>query len=223
MSQISQYIDPTSGLVASQDGGRDNLVLFTVTALMLSSPQSMISQQELLELTNSLTTFLSLTEVKMGLYERLPGAKDNSVDNLIATAEISKEIALEIWDYGSKNSWCFNPAYPDDFSLKYWYGRFIGFVPHVKACAEIRLTLIDKVLWSIACIFSALSPYGNTSDKCLQFIMNHSMQGRSKLCDWAIDQWKWIMKHKYPMGMREVYSIYFGRDHLFAVDGPKEF
>lgn len=145
------------------------------------------------------------------------------MDNLIATAEISKEIALEIWDYGSKNSWCFNTAYPDDFSLKYWYGRFIGFVPHVKACAEIKLTLIDKVLWSIACIFSALSPYGNTSDKCLQFIMNHSMQGRSKLCDWTISQWRWLMQKKYPSGMAEVYSIYFGKDHPFAINGPRGF
>lgn len=220
-SQILAYADSTSGLITASDGGRDNLVLFTVTAMIIPR---LMSDAEGWDLAGKINSFLDLTEIKIGLFERLPGARDNSVDNLVATAAFSDQRALEIWTYGSQNDWCFNPAEPGVFNFKYWYWpRFIGILPHIKACAGKPLNIVDTVLWSVACIFSALSARDNTSDKCLQFIMNHSMEGRSKLCDWTISQWRWLMQKKYPSGMAEVYAIYFGPKHPFAVNGPRGF
>lgn len=206
---IKPFLDPATGLIMSKDGGKDNEVLNCATLDMLDGclPH---------DLEYALNRFVNQTAVKVGLYFRYPGANDNSVDNYIALAALSRVLAMKIFDYGSRNLWCFDPAYPTKFSFSKWYFRFIGFRPFIKARAGLGLNIFDAFLFSLSAVFTALSAYGNTSDKCLQVLMNFHMKESHWLVEFGIWSFNQLMRRKYPKGLAELYGIYFGPDHPFT-------
>lgn len=206
---IEPFIDPATGLIASKDGGKDNEVLNLATFERLRG-----------ELTTdfeiALITFMNKTRVKDGLWFRYPGSTDNSVDNYIAYAYLSPMFALQTLKYGNKNFWCFNPAAPDSFTLRTWYGRFIGFKPFIKARIYERLNILDAFLFGVSAVFTAMSEYGNTTDKCLQVLMNRHVWDCHWLSNLFIRAFDKLMNRKYPRGLPQLYSIYFGPEHPFT-------
>lgn len=217
--EIKPWIDET-GMIQAANHGRDNLILGTAHLIAL-----LTDPLEQADWRFKAWMFLSdEVAVRSGLYKRYPDCTgNNSVDNLVAAAFASKAQALLIYIRGKKMHWSFDVENPDEFSWRYWYGRFIGFSPFIKMAAGASIGLVGQLLWSLACIFSALSSKQNTSDKLLQYLMNRIVGGRYWLCDRAMEFWRKIMARKYPGGMRDVYAIYYGPDHPFAKYAPADF
>lgn len=206
---LAPYIDPETGLIASKDGGKDNETLNVATF-------EHIHGELPTGLEVALILFMQKTKVKDGLWLRYLGATDNSVDNYIAVACLSPLFALQILKYGERNLWCFNPAVPDSFVLRCWYGRFLGFKPFIKARVYERMNTLDAFLFGASAVFTAFSEYGNTTDKCLQVLMNQYARNCHWLSDLFISLFERLMYRKYPKGLTELYGIYFGLDHPFT-------
>lgn len=218
-TEIEFFRDPDTGMIHAADGGRDNLILNTATLISLLSADE--SKQAWAR--DAAIDFLISSEVQPGLYKREPThTGSNSVDNLIAAACVSQLIAWDIAEHGRKHRWCFNVERPGTFELKHWYGRFLGVPAFVRLRARDR-ALFDPLLFSIACVLSTFSKRENTSDKCLQRLMNEAIKGEHWLCDLAIRVWNKLMQRKYPGGLAELYGVYFGPLHPFARHAPREF
>jgi hypothetical protein len=218
--EIKPWIDPQTGMIQAADHGTDNLILGTAHLIALlpeGEDRSYWRFKAWMFLSNDVT-------VRTGLYRRYPGATgNNSVDNLVAAAYASSSHAFFIYIRGTKMHWCFDVENPDKFSWRYWYARFVGFPPFIKMAAGKKIGLMSQVLWSIACVYSALTPKQNTSDKLLQYLMNRVVGGRHWLCDRAISAWGRLMARKYPGGMRDVYAVYYAPTHPFAKYAPTDF
>lgn len=218
--EIKPWIHKETGMITASDGGIDNLALGTAHLIALLTEGA-----EKAEWRFKAWKFLSSESVSVrpGLYRRYPGATgNNSVDNLVAAAFSCSGQAFFICLRGTQMHWCFDVENPDKFSFKYWYARFIGFPPFIKIAAGEKIGLISQLLWSIACIYSALTPKQNTSDKLLQYLMNRTVGGRYWLCDRAIGAWGRLMARKYS-SLKEVYAVYYGDSHPFAKHAPDDF
>lgn len=207
IDDMKPWLDPETGLYQAPDHGRDNLIVHTA-ALMAQLPSD-------LHLYMSAKVFHVFVAdnmtVQRGLYRRYPGALlENSVDNLIALACANDYFAMQILQRGREYHWCFDVAYPLGMSFKYWYGRFIGFPPFIAMAAGKKIGIISQLLFSVACIYSAFSKYDNTSDKCLQYLMNKRVYGKYRLVDWSIRVWRKLMLRKYKAGLWELYFRYYG-------------
>lgn len=210
LDQLGTLYDPMTHSVLALDGGRDNGILFFATFIAHLEG----SDRDLLELTAQ----LAVTErvKRPGLYYRQPNIEDdNSVDNLTAILYLIDTynfpgLAEQPYYWATTHGWCWNVKDPEVWSVRFWYWRFIGIPPIVKAVAKLPQTYMDQILWSLATVFCALSPYGNTSDKCLQILDNRIMERRLlALPSLAIKIWQTIMTWKYPGGEQELYSMYF--------------
>lgn len=213
---IKPYIDAETGMVMAADGGRDNLILNTATLIALLGDGSGWEMKAL--------RFLSSVTVAPGLYKRYPGhTGSNSVDNLIGAACASYLIPSQIRLWARHSRWCFNVEKPGSWAFRHWYWKFIGIPPFIHMAAGRPIGLFYQLTFALACIFSTFSERGNTSDKCLQFLINRRVEHRYPLVNWSIRIWRNRMAKKYPGGMAEVYSIYFGPEHPFTRYARKDF
>jgi hypothetical protein len=210
---IQPFIDSQTGLVAGADGGRDNETLDTATFKFLQKELSPAMNQ-------AIDQFLNVTRVSLGVWRRYPNASDNSVDNYVGIAYLSSGYAKTIQLRGENSFWCFNISNPNKFALRFWFGRFLGFAPFIRASATGKMGLIDAFFYAITCFLTSLSAPENTSDKCLQILMNDRVKGLHWLSDLGIKAFNSVMRRKYPRGVQSVYSIYFGPNHPFTLAAP---
>lgn len=202
--EIQPYLDKETGLLAAPDGGRDNLILYSVYLYREMGERG----ERRYELLDRALRMMGATRVAPGLYLRHPGSTDgNSLDNLVGAAFIDFGMAYERWEtFGPY----FNAANPSERKRnKYWYGRFPGLKAYIKACAGIKLNAWDKLLWSVACIFNAYFSRG-ASDPLLQNLQNHVMSIYG-YCPFARKVWA----RRYPSA-QALYAEYFGKDHPMA-------
>lgn len=216
MIDVTPYIDSATGLMVSRDGGKDNEILNMAT---LEHVQGFLTEDQSL----AVHTYLKNSEVQDGLFARSPGAQDNSVDNLIAIAYLSPVDAIDMYHYGRNNWWVFNVAKPGKLKLQFFFGRFVGFIPFLSAAAFGYMSTFEALLYAVSTIFTSFSEHGNTSDKCLQVLMNERVLGKHWLSDWGIRVFNKLMMEKYPGGLHELYTVYFGANHPFTINAWRKF
>lgn len=222
--EMIPWIDEETKLVQAADHGRDNLILHTAHLMQLLLENNHLDRY--IYWSGVVFGFLSNPTVRTspGFYRRYPnGPMDNSVDNYIGAACANDYHCMWIRAQGHMSNWCFNVEEPYKFKLKYWFGRFIGFPPFIKMASGEPVGLLSQLFFSVACIYSSLSSYGNTSDKLLQLLMNKRVKGKHFLVDKSISVWRWIMNKKYKRGEQELYGIYYGKAHPFAEYSKERF
>lgn len=222
LSDLDRWIDPETGLITAADGGVDNLATCTATALQF------LGAEDRLTLRSRVIEFFRLCEVKPGLYSRRPGDHGTgSVDNLVGMACLSYQLDTDhrykMLKYADANDWVFDVENPGSSSVRNNYGRFAGIPPFLKIAAGVGAPLYDQVIMAGATVFNAGSARENTSDKCLQILINSVVSGRYTICSLGIGVWKTWMQKKYPRGQRELYEIYWGVAHPFTLESPTLF
>lgn len=207
--QSGDFLDPNYGMVSNSAHNGvapncDNYWLFTAEAASLGY------------VPEKLNDFYRGCMIEPGLVHRYPGrtGDDISRDEMIGMAYLSEQFAKDILAYGSSHTWDFDVPNPGIFSLNFFDARFIDFSPFIQHCASQPLSIYDQILWSIGCVLSALSAYGDTSGKLIMLLEVERMKGSYSLCDFAIATWKWIMSRKYPGGPKELRKVYFGSHPL---------
>jgi hypothetical protein len=157
-----------------------------------------------------------------GLIYRFPNVdSDVSQQEIAAAVSLFPEVFFFI--YGCNHSWCFNVQNPGHFTLNYWFGRFIDFPAFVKSQTTGHLGVLGQLLWSIAITTTTMTDYGNTSEKVYKWMQVEKMRGRHVLTNWAIQLWSKLMQKKYPGGPKELFSIYFPKEHPFIQYAPDQF
>lgn len=217
---LAKYVDPETGLFTGADGGRDDMPVVAAVAIFVSNDPIYV-----LKTAQRVLLFLEREDINLGwgIFRRYPGANDNSMDNMVAACFVSPEFAKSVLAGASMTEWCFNVRNPLRFSVQDFYGRFIGFIPFVKACAEADLNRVNIFLSSVACLYSTISPYGDTTNKILQMLMNVRLRGRDKWLDRAINEWCAIMQRRYPKGPKELLGLYYGIDHPITLEAAEVF
>jgi hypothetical protein len=208
---LKPYIDPDSGLVMAADGGCDNEPLFAAIAFRLD-PWGMAG------LKVNAHDFLSRESVRIvpGLYRRYPGATDNSVDNLVGVCCFGESFAKSILTYCESTRFSYDVTKPGHFTLRYWFGRFVGFPPFVKAAAGKKIGIGSQILFSLACLFTLIGSRTDVGNRQLQLLMNDVLYGKYRLVDATIRFWGKRMKKMYPNGAKDIFSLYHGPNHPFV-------
>lgn len=157
------------------------------------------------------------SQTSIGLFTRHPEVKSNiSKDELIGAAAISPAIALHMLMHAERNRWCFNAERPGKFEWRYWVWRFLDVPAFIRIRAEGKMTLVDRLLWSIACERSCRPGPIETSGKKLMYVQIPFVEGKYWLCDQAIRFWRKTMTRKYPGGPKQLMTEYFGVNHPTA-------
>jgi hypothetical protein len=104
-----------------------------------------------------------------------------------------------------------------------YFSRIIDFFPALQAAAQRSLSVNDRGLFCAALIANFFEHKSATSGKCLIYLKAKMVEGKYPLCDFVISLWRFIQKLRYPGGMKDVYAIYFGESHPFALYGPGDF
>jgi hypothetical protein len=199
----------------------DNLLLFTGTYIQLLDT---ITPND----AYLFSKFVRSCEVVPGLFNRYPGFHgQESWDDLIGVVAGSHRLGLqygsEVLYYGEDHDWNWNNVQPGVINTESMLGRFPQFVAMLRVAGRETPSYAEQILFAACCIRAAFDPPGDTSGRCLQFLMNRVVFGKCMLMDLSIFFWRWKMKRVYPGGMRDVYKIYFGPEHPFAVYGPTDF
>lgn len=166
------------------------------------------------------TLYQNLAECQVvpGLYKVDPHRiQGMTPDNIVGY--ISILYSPEIYHYGLTTFWSYDCTAPYKFSLKYCVARFPGFVSFIKLSAVQDISIFGHIAIFLSAIFNTLSQYDNASDKCLQYLLNKRLTENS----WTVRSWKYLMMRKYPGGLKELYSIYYGKDHPFTKYAPTQF
>lgn len=219
-------LDTTWGLPLGKDGGRDNFMKDTAVLLALASPQ------ERIEFEPKVYSFIAMTRVASGLYEREPGSTSrNSVDNLIGTmvsAKITNDwtTSKAILTRGLHYNWTYSLAYPETkFSLirpctwkaiADWYGKFVGFPPFVSLTLGALVGFVDLWFLYFSVWDTVRTPVNNTSDKILMWLMWQVMPQDHWLVKRAYAHWRLIMTAMYG-DLAGLFSIYYGAAHPFTL------
>lgn len=121
-----------------------------------------------------------------------------------------------------------------------WVGRIIDFPPLLKVCARVPLSLGSQISFAAAFLWNVWGPHRNedgrqtwkwsfgepreeTSGRCLLYLKSLAVQGKYGLVDVALGIWRWRMRRLYTLGMKDVYTIYFGTGHPFSLFAPTDF
>lgn len=223
-SQVALWREPTWAVISNQkyptDHSSDNALLFTATYILLCDEPE--TEKEMF------SKFVDACQVQPGLYNRFPGCKDTEGwDDLIGVAAASVRLGLnyhhEILAWGEKHNWTWDNVNPDSPSLSSFLGRYPTFLPFLQMACGQTPTPADELLYIGGNEASALTPVGNESGKCLQYLMNRSVFGKRPEIDLSIWLWRELMKAKYPAGLSDLYSHYFGASHPFALFSPRNF
>jgi hypothetical protein len=223
-SQVQAWREPTWRVVSNQkkptDKSSDNPTLFTATYLV--NCDDLTSEKQVF------VNFINACQVERGLFNRYPGDLDlNSWDEMIGLTAASVKLGLnyhhDILLWGEDNNWTWNNPDPSKEPIQAFLGRYPAFIPFLQMACGHTPTPVDEVLYAGANEASAMTPVGNESGKCLQYLMNKTIFGKRPEIDLSIWIWRELMKKKYPGGMKDVYASYFGAFHPFALYGPADF
>lgn len=224
---IQPYKEQMYGVVTSHrfppNGSCDNGLLFTAEYIDLlwrrfkaMQPSSVEDFTDYCSELTKYNMFLQACEQESGLIRRYPSKiQDQQFDDYVGAAAVNSLFAKRALDYGRKNKYCWNIERPGKFELNYFFGRLPGFVPYLRAAANVRIGIIGAILWSLSTVFAALQADGKeTSGVKLQFLQNGVMERRkSIIAKLAIKFWRYKLKKKFPNGMQDVWAIYFGPEH----------
>jgi len=145
---------------------------------------------------------------------------DDYIGMLTISALANGKEAEEIYEYGKAHGWSYvNVAYnfADVFNGQFW--RLPGVVQHIKLCAGKAWNWFDCLMFFIAVMANAFTAKNDTSGKILtwHYVSMYELKGdKSPLCEFAATFWKKRILEMYPNAMGDVFSIYFGPEHIFS-------
>lgn len=208
---IKDYQEP-NGMVSIYKNpaprSTDNGLLFTATYLVLLGGGTAVERQWYNQIALD-------CEIEPGLLARYPGEKEpTSHDDLTGASVASVLMARRIY----ARLLAFSGFYGTNF-----LERIPDFWPTLKACALEDIDWIDMLLFSAGILANCFEKRSATSGKCLAYLKCKAMEGQSRVLDIVIAIWRTVQKWRYRGGMKDVYAIYFGASHPFAVYGPEDF
>lgn len=226
---IEPYREPTTRAIGLRknppDFSEDNLPLFYVTYLNIlkytlqsedGCPAQGADYQLIMQERTIYYGILETLEMEPGCYSRRPlDSESSSYDDHLAIACFNSNLARSIYDYAIKHDWMWPPG-------KY-LGRFQLFVPTVKYCAGVKLSMVSQLQLAGAFIWNSFEKKEETSGKCLHYMVSLAMSGSpSWIIQTALSIWRLRMTKLYG-GPRGLYSIYFGSEHPFSIYSPEVF
>lgn len=128
--------------------------------------------------------------------------------------------AKEIYAHGKANGWFYAAriyTIRHAFNAIFW--RMPGVVQHIKRCAGVKWSKLDHLIFSLKAISNSFTKKEDTSGKILTWhyvTMYERSSDRSFIGDFAARLWKKKILKTYPMGMSDVFRIYYGPDHFFT-------
>ncbi len=189
----------------------DNALLFTATYL--------VHNPEDLEMKEKYFHFVDKCQVpnNPGLYYRYPNFVDlNAFDDQTGICLMSHMYnthhADDIYMHGYMNNWSWNTENPGVWTRRSFFGRIPSHVAFVKACAKYHISLLDSLYASIAYLYDCFVSRDETNGRCLLYLRQKVLKGKSKVLDLSINLWKYVMMKKYPDGLKGLYTVYF-KDH----------
>ena len=129
--------------------------------------------------------------------------------------------ANAIYLHGKLTGWEFNNL-PDSgwknwFNSQFW--RIPGVIQHIKLCARVNWSIVDKFMFSISIIGAILGPQDDTSGKILKWHMitvYELSDQKNWFCSWIVRKWKAKTLATYSGGMGDVFNVYYGPSHPFV-------
>jgi hypothetical protein len=202
----------------------DNALLFTSTYVALNPNDTTYW-------CDYFIPFMQACQVpnQRGLYYRYPGVITfNEFDDLTGISVACNQIgynldAIAILEHGRKNLYFWNNLNPGVKVKEAFFGRIPSFVAGLKAAAGEKLNLFDVLYTAIAYIYDAYVDKQETNGRCMLYLRQKVLRGKSMLLDLALAFWRKRMIKLYPDGMKGVYRIYFGPEHPFTIHGPGDF
>lgn len=128
--------------------------------------------------------------------------------------------AQKIEKYGRQNNWIFNNIRPGKITqnkfMDAWFGRFPGFVGHLRLCAGKSPGPIQALCLASGIYAGAMAPRNESTTKILTWfeveVARHRKQAN---CDDAIKAWdKQLVKQFGTLG--GMFAAHVGEDHPFA-------
>lgn len=226
---IKEYREPTYGLVSNVknpgDRSCDNGLLFSATYIVLldRAPEQYAELVWFIDIIRKCS-------IENGVYARYPGEKTPTThDDLTGIVSIGRGTlaSLGLYFYLNMHDW-FYPAEGSQVSDASRYGnllaRIVDFPATVRAAATVKLTTLSKVGFCLGLLWNCFEKKSETSGKCLIYLKARTVEkSGSRICNLTVWIWRRVQAVRYTGGMRDVYAIYFGPEHPFAVYGPRDF
>lgn len=151
-----------------------------------------------------------------------PQTHDDYIGFVSVAGLLEPLLAWRIYNYGTGHKWNYMLPWTKDF--RSWFNgqfwRMPGVVQTIKIAANEPLNLWDRFFLFLGFFGSTLSPANSTSGRLLgwcQLMIYEHKKLNYLLPNLGINLWKRDLKKHYPNLMGDVFSIYYGKDHPFAV------
>jgi hypothetical protein len=197
-----------------------NALLFTAEAMLVLRQQGCLAQ---FDRDLFLIQVSEACEIITGLYKRPPpySQDQESQDDYIGLAAASYFLgtshARDMLEYGREHvyRWRFlrlpyqyDKAHVEESRVfDAWLGRFVTAMIHIQWAAGERPALWRRLWWACSVAFS-----GSKDDQdpwLLNWLMIHTMDGRSRIGVVAASIWRWRLRRAFPDGIRQVFARYF--------------
>lgn len=165
------------------------------------------------------------SQIVPGLINRGPHKKndhqehDDYVGLLYFAGRANPYIAKHVYYFGKVNGFIYDNTGISGFGLKQklscWHRRFPGQVEHYKLAAGLELNLLERIWWAIGIL-----PIGSSESGIqLQWLKYKTYKESGKsyfITDAAIELWENRMRKRYPNLMGDIFSKYYGENHIFT-------
>jgi hypothetical protein len=205
---------------ANPQGSSGNALLFTAYAMLVLRQQGCLAQ---FDRDLFLIQVAEACEIIPGLYKRPPpySQDQESQDDYIGLAAASYFLntshARDALEYGREHyykKWCFYCKYQYDKAhveesqvFNAWLGRFVTAMIHMQWAAGEYPALWRRLWWAYSVAFSGSK---NEQDPwLLNWLMIHTMDGRSRIGLVGASIWQWRLKRAFPGGIKQVFARYF--------------
>lgn len=214
-----QYPSGIVGLYKNAQQYEDNCHLFTAAYLHLSAKVAPSPEDYDDETDGKYNEFCIQSEMMPGLFQRTPENhwRIISHDEMIGICLNDRAFAKRIVDYGKSNHWCYDNRVPNEFTVRGWQPRFLSAIPFYKARARVKLSLYDKLIWSIDAITTTFKASGHTSGRQLLYLTLKEMEQQgSWLVNFSAKLFKRDLRMRYG-DLQGFHKIYYGEEHPLTV------
>lgn len=191
-------------------------------------------------LSKEASTFIEACRSPTGVFNRAPTKldKEGHDDNLAITVTsniLNLSYAKEIFDYGNKwrypklhiyksfylpipLKWYYDNITEDKLTLSSWHGRFQWLIAFYKLSNGKSISLLERLALNIYLESDSYNKdLTDTSGRILTWLVIQSIKGKDFDIDESITAWEKDIMSKYPGGMGQVFGIYHGTNHPFAL------
>lgn len=202
-NDIQPWIDKETGLMTAADGGRDNLIL--MSAYLSRELIRLGEESAALTLHCSALKFQTATQVRPGLYQKLPGSTDNNTeDNMVGNCYFDLNVSDAIRARWNWHLSCFDVNNPNKFAVNQnLFARFFGLKAYIVACSGKKPWLVQRLIWCASTWFSVKYSTG-ASDPLKLMLQCDELKD---MCPRTVAYWR---RHYTA---KSLYSQYFGPNH----------